>query len=166
MTRSARRAVPPPANARPLDGTGHGPKRAPASAIAAHGAVSPADRWLHASLVAVWLGTAAVSAIEADGQSVTLLSDAGLHDPTWQALLIWGGIAADVLVGLWLAWRPGRASGIAALSLMTAMTVAATVLQPALWLHPLGPLLKNLPIAALLVHFMQRHPTDPERGAS
>ncbi|RYF80428.1 MAG: epimerase [Comamonadaceae bacterium] len=117
-------------------------------------------------MVAVWLGTAAVSAIEADGQSVTLLADAGLHDPRWQALLIWGGIAADVVVGLWLAWRPGRASGIAALSLMTAMTVAATVLQPTLWLHPLGPLLKNLPIAALLVHFMQRHHDHPERGAS
>ena len=36
------------------------------------------------------------------------------------------------------------------------MTAAATLLQPALWLHPLGPLLKNLPIAALLVHLLRQ----------
>jgi hypothetical protein len=30
------------------------------------------------------------------------------------------------------------------------MTITATVLLPALWLHPLGPLSKNLPIAAAL----------------
>jgi hypothetical protein len=30
------------------------------------------------------------------------------------------------------------------------------LLQPALWLHPLGPLLKNLPIAALLWHLYRR----------
>ncbi len=39
---------------------------------------------------------------------------------------------------------------------MSAMTLAATVLQPGLWLHPLGPLLKNLPIAALLWHLYRR----------
>lgn len=128
--------------------------------------VAPAQRWLHASLVAVWLGTAAVSALEFRGQSVQLLADAGLHDPRWQAGLIAGGIAADLIVGLWLAWRPGRASGAAALGLMAVMTVAATVLQPALWLHPLGPLLKNLPIAAALLHLMRAHPTSlPERSA-
>ncbi|WP_225784753.1 DoxX-like family protein [Xenophilus sp. Marseille-Q4582] len=123
--------------------------------------VAAADRWLHASLVTVWLGTAAVSALELRGQSVQLLADAGLHDPRWQAVLIAGGSAADLLVGLWLAWRPGRASGSAALGLMAVMTVAATVLQPALWLHPLGPLLKNLPIAAALLHLMRTQPAQP-----
>jgi hypothetical protein len=36
------------------------------------------------------------------------------------------------------------------------MTAVATFLQPALWLQPLGPLLKNLPIAALLWHLYGR----------
>ena len=49
----------------------------------------------------------------------------------------------------------GRTSYFAALALMTAMTLVATVLQPALWLHPLGPLLKNLPMAALLWHLLR-----------
>ena len=111
-------------------------------------------RTMHASLVAVWLGTALVSAIEHQGMSIQVLADAGIHDPRWQTLLVWSGLLADLAVGMALWLRPGRASYSAALLLMAAMTVVATALQPALWLHPLGPLLKNLPIAAMLLHLI------------
>ncbi len=115
------------------------------------------DRLLRLSLVTVWLVTAAVSLLELNGQSRQLLADAGVASPAWlvQGLIV-GGAVADLLVGIAL-WRwPGRASYIAALALMVAMTLAATVLQPGLWLHPLGPLLKNLPIAAVLWHLIRR----------
>ena len=71
--------------------------------------------------------------------------------PTWP----WG-------LALWL--LPGRKSYLTALLLMAAMTVLATVLQPTLWLHPLGPLLKNLPIAAMLLHLMSA-PVTPKESA-
>lgn len=107
-------------------------------------------RALRMSLVVVWLGTALVSALEAHGQSRQLLQGSGIDDLLWQAMLIWGGIAADTAIGIAL-WRwPGRHAYAAALAVMALMTVVATALQPALWLHPLGPLLKNLPIAAAL----------------
>ena len=115
------------------------------------------DRLLRLSLVTVWLVSAAVSLLELNGQSRQLLADAGVASPAWlvQGLIV-GGAVADLLVGIAL-WRwPGRASYIAALALMVAMTLAATVLQPGLWLHPLGPLLKNLPIAAVLWHLIRR----------
>ena len=115
------------------------------------------DRLLRLSLVTVWLVTAAVSLLELNGQSRQLLADAGVASPAWlvQGLIV-GGAVADLLVGIAL-WRwPGRASYIAALALMVAMTLAATVLQPGLWLHPLGPLLNNLPIAAVLWHLIRR----------
>ncbi|WP_399678901.1 DoxX-like family protein [Xenophilus sp.] len=114
-------------------------------------------RALHLSLVAVWLGTALASALEAHGQGAQLLHDAGIADPRWQSALIWAGVAADTAVGLALWRRPGRVSYAAALALMVLMTAVATVLQPALWLHPLGPLLKNLPIAAALWLLMNVH---------
>ena len=64
--------------------------------------------------------------------------------------------ACGLAVGIAL-WRwPGHASYITALALMAVMTLAATLLQPGLWLHPLGPLLKNLPIAAMLWHLIRR----------
>lgn len=115
------------------------------------------DRLLRFSLVAVWLATALVSMAELNGQSRQVLADAGVASPAWlvQSLIV-GGAVADLLVGIAL-WRwPVRASYIAALALMAAMTLAATVLQPSLWLHPLGPLLKNLPIAAVLWHLIRR----------
>lgn len=114
-------------------------------------------RLLRASLVAVWLFTAVASIVELNGQSREVLAAAGITSPPWLVqLLIVGGAAADLLVGLALWLRPGRASYAAALALMLAMTLVATVLQPTLWLHPLGPLLKNLPIAALLWHSYRR----------
>lgn len=115
------------------------------------------DRLLRLSLVAVWLVTAVVSIVELDGQSRRVLAEAGIASPPWLVqLLIVGGAAADLVVGLALWWRPGRASYLAALGVLLLMTAVATGLQPALWLHPLGPLLKNLPIAALLWHLYRR----------
>jgi len=120
-------------------------------------AAGETDGLLRASLVAVWLFTAVASLVELNGQSREVLAAAGIASPPWLVqLLIVGGAAADLLVGIAL-WRwPGRASYAAALALMLAMTLVATVLQPSLWLHPLGPLLKNLPIAALLWHLYRR----------
>jgi len=115
------------------------------------------ERLLRLSLVAVWLFTAIASIVELDGQSRQVLAAAGIASPQWlvQGLIV-GGAAADLAVGIAL-WRwPGRASYAAALALMLVMTLVATVLQPGLWLHPLGPLLKNIPIASLLWHLYRR----------
>ncbi|KGH31658.1 MULTISPECIES: DoxX-like family protein [Comamonas] len=120
-----------------------------------------AARFMHASLVVVWLGTAVVSALDYLGLSglnhegARLLDQGGIDDARWQALLIWSGLLADLALGLALLLRPGRAIYLSALLLMTAMTVIGTALQPTLWLHPLGPLLKNLPIAAMLWFLLQ-----------
>src|SRR5256885_5711042 len=57
--------------------------------------VPPSQRTMHLSLIAVWLGTALVSAIEHRGLSVQVLADAGIHDARWQTFLIWSGLLAD-----------------------------------------------------------------------
>ncbi len=116
-------------------------------------------RLLRQSLVLVWLGTALVSAIEHQGQGRDLLLRAGLQSEAWIQALVWGGALADACVGLAL-WRwPGKASYTAALCLMLGMTAVATVLLPQLWLDPLGSLLKNLPIAAMLWVLMKEDRT-------
>jgi len=115
------------------------------------------NRLLRFSLVTVWLFTAVASIVELNGQSRQVLAEAGIASPPWLVqLLIVGGAAADLAVGLALWWRPGRASYLAAFGLLLLLTAVATFLQPTLWLHPLGPLLKNLPIAALLWHLCRR----------
>lgn len=107
-------------------------------------------RLARASLVALWLGTAAVSLIGWHGVSRELLIGTPLP-PAWHDAAIAAGAGADALLGLAL-WRWDHPAVYrACLVLLALMTVVATVLQPALWLHPLGPLSKNLPTAALLL---------------
>lgn len=111
---------------------------------------SPPAPLLRLSLIAVWLGTALVSLIELNGQSLQLLTRAGLVPGALTRSLIWGGVLIDLALGLAIWLRPGKTVYLAALIIMLSMTALATLMLPDLWLHPLGPLLKNLPIAALL----------------
>lgn len=119
------------------------------------------QRLLRLSLVIVWLGTACVSWIEINGLSMQLLENGGLsHRPT-NLVLIWAGIAADALLGLALWCWPSRWVYAATFGMMLVMTAIATWLSPALWLHPLGLLLKNIPIAAVLWVLWQENGTAP-----
>ncbi|RQO57934.1 epimerase [Paucibacter sp. KBW04] len=107
-------------------------------------------RWARLSLVLLWLWTGVVSLWELQGMSAELLRSAGVSQPLAQALIL-AGAALDLLLGaaLWR-WHAARlylAAGLA----MLLMTLLGSLLLPELWLHPLGPLSKNLPIAALLL---------------
>jgi hypothetical protein len=105
---------------------------------------------LRISVVIVWLATAVISLWELDGQSMDLLTNAGIGDRDVAVALIVSGAGTDLLAGVAMALWPSRRVYQLALALMIAMTAAATVLDPSLWLHPLGPLIKNVPIAAAL----------------
>ncbi len=123
---------------------------------------------LRGSLVVVWLATAVVSVWELHGQSRELLAGlptawAGGHAPWLPTAIILAGAAADAVLGLWLALRPGRKAYGAALLMMLAMTLLATAIKPAWWLHPFGPLTKNLPIAAILWVLLQDEATSPQK---
>lgn len=105
---------------------------------------------LRAGLIFVWLSTAFASVWELQGQSLQLLSDGGIHDRSLAFPLILGGAGLDAAFGLAMWIRPCRKVYLAALGTMIVMTIVATVVSPALWLHPLGPLTKNVPIAVAL----------------
>lgn len=108
------------------------------------------QRWLRLSIVFVWLATAVASVWELQGQSAQLLLAAGVRDVSLAHWLILAGAGVDAVLGLAMLLRPARWTYLAALGVMALMTLVASVLDPSLWLHPLGPLTKNIPIAALL----------------
>lgn len=113
--------------------------------------VEPSEqRYLRLSIIFVWLWTAVVSIWELHGQSRELLLASGISDTDMVSALVLIGAAVDGILGLWLWIRPNRAAYLLALATMVAMTVVATVLSPYLWLNPLGPLSKNIPIAVVL----------------
>jgi hypothetical protein len=105
---------------------------------------------LRYSLVFVWLTTAIVSLLELKGQSHQLLVSSGIVNPIFIQSLIWGGASVDAALGLALWFKPCRRTYLLALLAMLSMTVLVTLMLPTLWLHPLGPLSKNIPIAAAL----------------
>lgn len=115
-------------------------------------------RYLRLSLVFVWLWTAVVSVWELQGQSRALLVAGGVSDTGVVNALVLAGAALDAILGLWLLLRPTRPAYLLALATMVVMTLVATVLSPSLWLHPLGPLSKNIPIAVVL-WLLARKPT-------
>lgn len=113
-------------------------------------ALKPIDRQLaRFSLIVVWIWTALVSVQQAHGLSTQLLQASAIP-ATLYPWIIWGGAGVDLLLGLLMWLRPARWVYLAALGMTLAMTVIGTWVDPALWLHPLGPLSKNLPILALL----------------
>jgi hypothetical protein len=115
-------------------------------------------RYLRLSLVFVWLWTAVVSVWELQGQSRALLVAGGVSDTGVANALVLAGAVLDAILGLWLLLRPTRPAYLLALATMVVMTLVATVLSPSLWLHPLGPLSKNIPIAVVL-WLLARKPT-------
>lgn len=105
------------------------------------------ERW---SLLALWWGTALVSALGWGGVSHALVRAPGWVPELLVSPLVAGGIGVDGLMGAWLVWRPGPQACRAGLAVVVLFTLLASAMVPGEWLHPFAPLLKNLPIAALL----------------
>ncbi|MBV8379267.1 MAG: DoxX-like family protein [Paucibacter sp.] len=102
-----------------------------------------------ASLITVWTGAALTSLPGLGSQGDALLRAASVPQ-FWHGPLMLAGAGLDALCAL-LLWRSHR-RGVYKLcgAAMLGMSLFATLLLPRLWLDPLGCLLKNLPIAALL----------------
>ena len=124
--------------------------------------MSEADRKvLRGVLAAIWLVTAALSfGLYPLEDSLLLVADLGLPR-SWSIAVVYAGAALDLLMGvLTLAW-PARWLWLSQMTIILAYSVLATLLVPEYWLHPFGPLLKNLAVLALL-WLLYRH--DPGAG--
>lgn len=111
---------------------------------------------LRASLALVWIVTGVISlGLYPTADSLALLQQVGLT----QALAPWalyGAAGLDIALGLAVMLWPHRAwVWIAQLVLMGGYTAILSWKLPAFWLHPFGPLLKNLPMLAIIITLWQ-----------
>lgn len=112
---------------------------------------------LRYSLAMLWLWTAWVSVAEFPlAESGHWLGTMGIPD-AWQTPLTVMAAALDALIGvaLWLNYQP-RCTLKFSLQLMLLYSVLLTLFLPELWLHPFGPISKNIPLFAasfLLLHW-------------
>ncbi|MBA4165184.1 MAG: NAD-dependent dehydratase [Erythrobacter sp.] len=122
------------------------------------GGAGKADRW-HARLAGLfpvallalgllWLGSGILGFLQTDAAS-TLLVDGGISVGTARASVISGSIG-DLAIALGLIWRPTVMAALRASIFLTLAYLAGSLaIRPDLWLDPLGPMLKVLPILAL-----------------
>lgn len=108
----------------------------------------PVLRW---SIALVWIITGLVSlGLYPVEQSYALLARTGTPTPL-QPLFLYGAAALDLLLGvLTILPRRRRWIWLAQGVLVLAYTVIITLKLPEFWLHPYGPVLKNLPFLAAL----------------
>jgi hypothetical protein len=110
-----------------------------------------ADKQADLYWLVFWIATGIISLTVgyADGIELMLRTGAG----RLSAPAVVAGAIADILVGAAIAYRPTARQGLHAAIALTLFYIAmGTILLPSLWMEPLGPLLKILPI--LVLHFV------------
>lgn len=113
-------------------------------------------RWaaplLRVSIAIVFIVTALLTfGLYPTDASYVLLARSGLTRNAATAALYAGG-ALDLALGVGMLLPIRRAPVyVATIALILAYTAILTATQPTFWLHPFGPVLKNLPILAALV---------------
>jgi hypothetical protein len=128
------------------------------------------DLWLpvlRVALAAMWIRTAAVSfGLYPVADSYALLERVGLYGAP-ATLALYGAAVLDLLLGVLTlaapaAWR--RMVWLAQLALIGGYTVLITWFLPEYWLHPYGPISKNLPVMAAIALLWALEPPKRRRA--
>ena len=106
---------------------------------------------LRAALALVWIVTGVLSlGVYPVDQSLALLGEVGLRGAP-ATMTLYAAALLDLGLGLATLLAPGRLLWRLQMGLIAAYTVIITIFLPEHWLHPFGPVLKNIPILALLL---------------
>lgn len=138
--------------ARLLGRTPHAPDRFISPDEAARLRARRLARWqdgmMRAALAAVWIGSGAVS-LALPQTGLDLLGAFGLSGGAAGLVLV-GAAALDISLGTATLIRPGRRLWLAQMALIALYSLLIAWRLPAFLVHPFAPVLKNLPILAIL----------------
>jgi hypothetical protein len=111
----------------------------------------------HFSMVFLWLDTALTSVSGGRQLGYEVLSGAGITG-VFADICVFGGAGLDLFLGIWL---------VSSITPLTCLRVQAIIVllyslllscvAPGFWLHPFGPLTKNIPILAIIFLLMQHY---------
>ena len=105
---------------------------------------------LRVALAVMWVTAGVVSWIAARDEGLALLGALAMPPP----MALWAlaiACVVNVAFGVATLVRPGRLLWLAQLGVMAFYTAALSWAAPQLWLDPFGSLVKNLPIAVVLI---------------
>lgn len=102
------------------------------------------------SLAVVWLVTGALSlGVYPKADSVLLLEHVGLHGET-ALIALYLAATMDMVLGFLTLLVPRKGLWLFQATLIVVYTLIISIWLPEFWLHPFGPVLKNIPILFLL----------------
>lgn len=102
------------------------------------------------ALATIWLVTGLLSlGIYPEQQSFELLALLGLHD-TPARVMLYLAAALNIMLGLLTIFLPQKILWLFQVFLVLMYTLLITVWLPEFWLHPFGPILKNIAVLTLL----------------
>lgn len=124
-----------------------------------HGGLFLLKPLLRFSIAFLWIFTGIISAfVFPVEQSYAMLAKAGITG-IWAPIMLYGAAAADLALGIatLLAYRISLV-GFIQISVMVLYTIIITFSQPEQWLHPFGPVSKNIPliIATMIMMTLER----------
>ena len=117
-------------------------------------------RYLTGSIAVLWLWSGLQPLLTARDASLAYLARLGLPETVQWPLLLLASVW-DVCLAVWIVWRPGRLMWWLQVATVLVYSVIVAVCLPENWLHPFAPLLKNVPIVALLVYLAQQANEQP-----
>jgi uncharacterized protein YbjT (DUF2867 family) len=135
--------------------------------------LSPAVSWLlRASIACLWLVTALISALLPHASGVlALLARCGFEGDLGMAVLV-ASCSLNTFLGISILHRPGPPTYAVQIGAVLGYTLTAAFNMPELTIDHCGPLLKNLPLLAMLMLLWlatparQHQPSLPRRTAS
>ena len=105
---------------------------------------------LRLALAAMWIVTGIVSLVVYPlAESYALLARTGITG-TFAPLALGGAAALDLALGIATLVAPSRRLWLGQIALIAGYTLVISWFLPEFWAHPYGPVLKNVPILAML----------------
>ncbi len=103
------------------------------------------------SLAFLWIFTGLTSLFFSPELGFNLLKTVNITNESAE-LIIYSGAILDIALGIWLflSWKIQLCCKIQFFTIIT-YTILLSIIDASFWLHPFGPLTKNLPILILIL---------------
>ncbi|WP_444996974.1 DoxX-like family protein [Aliikangiella sp. IMCC44359] len=121
---------------------------------------STQQKYIRFSLAFVWIFTALTSAFFDKATGAKVLSQININGALSDAL-IYTASTLDFIIGVWIISNK-KAQLCCQIQIVTIFlfTILLTVIAPQFWLHPFGPLTKNVPMLTLIVFYRNNLQTN------
>lgn len=118
--------------------------------------------YLYGSLAVLWLYSGMVPVVFAQQQSLAMLAQLGIPDD-YQMPVFFLASLLDIIFGVLILtrYRYHYLLWLFQLMVVVSYSIIVAIGLPDNWTHPFAPLIKNVPIMALLCYLFQTHLAKP-----